>query len=116
LNTNREYNTWNANTLSDTFPITSFIDYAHERFVSRGIPVIIGEFGAMNKNNVEVRAQWTRFYVQHAMSRGMPCFWWDNGIVTSGNANAELFGLINRTSNQWIFPEIVSAIMGVAWP
>jgi endoglucanase len=108
LNTNSAFNTWNKNNSADTSPITTMVDRAYDTFVSKGIPVIIGEFGAMNKNNVAARTEWAEFYVGYARSKGIPCFWWDNG-VTSGDG--ELFGLLNRRTNQFTYPEIVAALM-----
>jgi endoglucanase len=109
LNTNTAYNTWNKSNSSDTSPITDPIDFAYNKFASKGTPVIIGEFGAMNKNNEAVRAEWAKFYVEYARNKGMPCFWWDNGKVSG---DGELFGLLNRTTNNFTYPQMVSAMTG----
>ena len=108
LNTSRAYNTWSRTNSSDTSPITSMLDRAHNTFVSKGIPVIMGEFGAMNKENEEARAQWAEFYVSYAKSKGIPCIWWDNGVFTG---DGELFGLINRNNNTFPYPNILAALM-----
>jgi len=108
LNTRSPINSWSMEDLSDTMPITSFIDRAYDTFISRGIPVILGEFGAMNKNNEEARAQWAEFYVKTAMGKGMPCIWWDNGAFTG---NGELFGIINRRNNTFPYPMVISGLM-----
>jgi endoglucanase len=108
LNANSPINTWDKNKSSDTSPITTPIDQAYTTFVSKGIPVIIGEFGAMNKNNVETRAEWTEFYVRYAKDKGIPCVWWDNGVTSGGG---EKFGLLNRKTNTFPYPEIVDALM-----
>jgi endoglucanase len=70
--------------------------------------VVIGEFGAMNKNNESTRAAWAEFYVNEARKRGMPCIWWDNGEITG---DGELFGLLNRSNNRFHYPQIVNALM-----
>jgi len=108
LNANSPIKTWDKNKSSDTLPITTPIDHAYTAFVSKGIPVIIGEFGAMNKNNVEARVEWAEFYVGYAKNKGIPCVWWDNG-VTSGSG--ERFGLLNRRTNAFSYPEVVDALM-----
>jgi hypothetical protein len=69
----------------------------------------MGEFGAMNKENTSARVEWAKYYTEYARSKNIPCFWWDNGI-TSGEG--ERFGLLNRTTNGFIYPELVSAITG----
>ncbi|MDR0443157.1 MAG: glycoside hydrolase family 5 protein [Treponema sp.] len=57
LNTNKAFNKWSGSG-ADKSDITNGIDRAYKKFVENGIPVIIGEFGAMNKNNEETRAKW----------------------------------------------------------
>jgi len=110
LNANSPINTWSKDNNSDTSPITDFIDRAYDTFVSKGIPVILGEFGAMNKDNAGVRAEWAEFYVKYAISKGMPCFWWDNGVFTGGQ-NVEKFGLIDRRNNSFPFPQVIDGLM-----
>ncbi|MDR2575226.1 MAG: glycoside hydrolase family 5 protein [Treponema sp.] len=108
LDANSPTNTWNSGSSGDTSPITGPIDRYYTKFVSKGIPVIIGEFGAMNKNNEAVRAQWAEFYISYARSKGIKCFWWDNG-VTSGSG--ELFGLLNRQNNTFTYPVLLNGMM-----
>jgi len=102
LNENSPVNTWSAGNPADTAPIIERIDRAYNLFVSRGIPVIMGEFGAMNKNNEEARAQWAQYYVNYAKGKGVKCFWWDDG----GN-----FRLLNRAAKTFYYPLIVEALM-----
>ncbi|MCL2801383.1 MAG: glycoside hydrolase family 5 protein [Treponema sp.] len=112
LNANNRFNSWDRNNTADTRAVQNAIDPAYNRFVRNGIPVIIGEFGSPNKNNTAARAAHAEYYVNYARSRGIPCFWWDNGpheVVTSGEYGN--FGILNRATNQIVFPEIVSALM-----
>ena len=110
LNARSPVNTWDKNNSSDTSPITSFIARAYDTFLTRGIPVVFGEFGAMNKDNEEIRAQWAEFYVSAAMEKGIPCIWWDNGVFTGGE-NVEKFGLLNRRDNTFAYPLVVEGLM-----
>ncbi|MDE6087166.1 MAG: cellulase family glycosylhydrolase, partial [Oscillospiraceae bacterium] len=55
-------------------------DYLKETFVDHGIPVIIAEFGAENKNNSEERAEYYYYYITEAAKRGIPCGVWDNNV------------------------------------
>jgi len=100
--------TWSKDKPADTNPITHMLDLAHDLFVSKGVPVLMGEMGAMNRNNVEARVEWAEFYFGYARSKGIPCIWWDNGVVSG---DGELFGILDRRTNQFVFPEIVDAIM-----
>ena len=89
--------------------IASFMNSLYNKFIVQGIPVIIDEYGAMNKKgNLQDRVDWTAYYVCAASARGMTCCWWDNNVSTG---NGERFGIINRKTGEWIFPEIVEAIM-----
>lgn len=85
-------------------------------FISKGIPVVITEYGAVTKiidkdkylRNEEEVAKWASYYISTATKYGIPCVWWDNGYHTSGN---ELFGIFNRKRLSWYAPEVVEAIM-----
>jgi endoglucanase len=108
---NNMNNTWSADNPGDTSPITDPIDRYYDKFVSKGIPVIIGEFGAQNKNNDATRAAWAEYYVSYARSKGIPCVWWDMGIATGDVTANDLFAIFNRNDNTWYFQGIVDAMM-----
>jgi endoglucanase len=85
----------------------------YNTFVRRGIPVVISEMGAMNRGNTDSRVAWTEFYVSHAHSLGIPCFWWDNsayGITAGTGGAAETFGIFNRSNGSVTHPEIIEAM------
>jgi|GEM_PF-1717719 len=105
--------TWSRNNRSDTSPIHHMFNRIYDAFIHDGIPVIMGEMGAMNRNNTEDRADWAEFYVSTAKKFGIPCIWWDNGEV---EGDAELFGLIDRATNEFFYPEIVEALMKATHP
>jgi len=106
---------WSADSKLDTDPITRYIDLAYEVFVSKGIPVIIGEMGAVNRDNIEARAAWSEFYTAYAKSKGMTCFWWDNGsywVLRRRDWGWEqTFGLLDRETFEIAHPEIVEALL-----
>ncbi|MBN2037377.1 MAG: cellulase family glycosylhydrolase [Chitinispirillaceae bacterium] len=70
-----------------------------------GGTAIIGEWGAVDKNNLSSRVAHAEFYAREARSRGMLPVWWDNG--------ARDFGLLNRKSNpiSWVWPTIAQALV-----
>ncbi|MDE6726034.1 MAG: glycoside hydrolase family 5 protein [Ruminiclostridium sp.] len=101
----------NKNTFSERTgkSIDSKLSALYNKFVSKGIPVVIGEFGSRNKNdNTEARIQHAAFYAAKAKSYGIPCVWWDNNAFSG---NGELFGLYNRKEGTWTYPDIVLALM-----
>ena len=99
--------TWDINNPGDTNPITAALNPAYERFISRGIPVIMGEFGAVDRNNLAARTAWIEYYVKQAADRGIPCFIWDNGLFSG---NGEIFGFFNRRTNEIMFPTMLDAM------
>jgi len=88
--------------------IASFVNNLYKRYIVNGIPVVIGEFGALNKNNLQDRVDFAAYYTAAASCRNLPVVWWDNGAF---NGSGENFGLLKRTNCTWPFPEIVNAIM-----
>lgn len=81
------------------------------KFVSKGIPVVIGEMGATNKNNDAERTAWFQYYLGKVKQYNMAALLWDNGkneIPTSGSYD-ELFGFYNRTNQTWYFPDMITA-------
>lgn len=79
-------------------------------FLDNDIPVIVGEFGSVNKDNIDDRVQCVTDYLTTAKEYGVPCIWWDNGARVGSGEN---FGLLNRAEYDWFFPEIIEAIQGV---
>jgi endoglucanase len=103
LNEQSPVDNWSVSNTGDTLPIIERVSRAYDLFVSKGIPVIMGEFAALNKkDNTAARAAWAEYYVNYAKSKGARCFWWDDG----GG-----FKLLNRSSNTFYYPEIVDGLM-----
>jgi len=99
---------WSAENSLDTKPIDDLMKNIEEIFISKGYPVILGEFGARDKENIEDRVSWSTYYVSKASGIGMPCIWWDNGIF---EGKGERFGLLDRKELKWRYPQIVDALM-----
>lgn len=96
--------------------VDRMLDNLYRLFTSRGIPVIIGEFGAANKDNAADRAEYAAYIVQNAAQRGVKCFWWDCGGKIEQDATLGYYtgmALYDRYQGEWAFPEIVEAITGV---
>ena len=80
-------------------------DKLKAKFIDKGVPVIIGEFGAENKDNPADRTAYYAYYLKAAAARGIPCFIWDNGPSDS-------YGLLDRANGTWYYPGIMDAIRG----
>ncbi len=95
---------WNQ----DTTAIDNLMGDLQTLFIDKGIPVIIGEFGAMNRENESERSQWAAYYVGAAKKIGVPCIWWDNGLF---QGDGERFGLFDRHTGTCVYPELLDALM-----
>ena len=92
---------------SDKSELDKNFDFLKSTFIDKGIPVIIGEFGSLNKDNTSDRVKHMEYYVSAAKARGITCFIWDNGVKDGEGA----FGLLNRKDGSWYFKDIVDAAM-----
>ncbi|MNX60959.1 Endoglucanase A precursor [compost metagenome] len=72
------------------------------QFVSKGIPVILGEFGAIRRDltgddltlHLNSRAYYLKYVVKQAKANGLIPFYWD-----AGNMGVNSMSLFNRTNN-----------------
>lgn len=72
-------------------------------FVSKGVPVIITEFSAVDKKNEQERTAWARYVRQQAKELGIGYIWWDAG---PGEEEGKPFPLYNRYTRKWLFPNL----------
>jgi len=84
----------------------NFMDRLDSDFISKGYGVVIGEFGATNKNNDSDRVCWAKAYTAKAAELGMACLLWDNALTGIGEEN---FGMVNRNTLEVFFPEVLEA-------
>ncbi|MGN0593464.1 MAG: cellulase family glycosylhydrolase [Ruminococcus sp.] len=77
-----------------------------ETYVSKEIPVVIGEYGCVNKNNTGYRRYYNEYVTKAAVDRGIVPVYWDNGY--NGDYG---FSLFDRTTGEVQHPEIVEAII-----
>lgn len=88
-------NTGNGSTTSTTSTERDAIATQFEKmktaFVEKGIPVVVGEFGAVNKNNTRFIRQYIMEVVKQAKEKGLGYIYWDNGYTGENG-----MGLWNR--------------------
>lgn len=99
---------WSADNSADTRDIDVLFADLKDRYIDKGQAVIMGEFGSRNRMNTAARADCARYYITKATEAGVPCVWWDNNAFVGSGEN---FGLIDRKSYEWRYPEIVTAMM-----
>ncbi len=95
----------------EDFVVTQF-DKLKAHFVDKGVPVIIGEYGACHQQGFE---DYRRYYMEYvtkaAVDRGFVPVYWDNGGEGSGG---EKFGLFSRTSYTPLHPKVLDAMLRAA--
>lgn len=72
------------------------INRVADHFDRLGVPVIIGEIAAFDKNNTPERVKFSTFVASEAKRRGIVLVWW--------------MGLLDRRTCQWDEPQIVDAL------
>ncbi len=103
---------WSVNDSTSVNGVTSFMDSVYNKYISQGIPVVIGEFGSRNKdNNLQARVEYNSYYIAAARARGISCFVWDNNLFSG---TGELFGLLNRAAYRFDNAEIVDGMVKYA--
>lgn len=99
---------WSEDNSSDTSDIEIVFARMKENFIDKGIPAIIGEFGSVNRQNLDARCAHAKYYVSKAREYGIPCIWWDNNAFVGSGEN---FGLLVREENRWHDDELIAALM-----
>ncbi|HOU90421.1 MAG TPA: glycoside hydrolase family 5 protein [Polyangiaceae bacterium] len=92
--------------------VVAQFDLVQSTFVDRGIPVIIGEYGATHQAGYE---DYRRYYLEYvtkaASDRGILPVYWDNG---SRNSGGESFGLFDRRTGKVLHPKALEAMLRAA--
>lgn len=79
-------------------------------FIDKGIPVILGEMGALVRvTDRETRLEWAEYFFGKANEIGVPCCWWDNNSFVPGHG--ETFGLYDRRECKFRFNELLDVMM-----
>ena len=95
----------------EDFVVTQF-DKLKTRYVDQGVPVILGEYGAVHQHGYD---DYQRYYVEYvtkaAVDRGIVPVYWDNG---GRNDGANGFALIDRHANGVLRPKLMEAIVRAA--
>ena len=99
---------WQA---SDLTELSGFFTRMYNTFISKGVPVVIGEVGATNKSNTAYREKYAGIYASLARqfaAQDIPCVWWDNNCFGTGSEN---FGIFNRGSRSFTYGGIADALV-----
>ncbi|WP_300022981.1 glycoside hydrolase family 5 protein [uncultured Maribacter sp.] len=94
--------TWGTD--EDKAQLTEEFNVIQAKFETEGRAVVMGEWGSTFSNNENDRLVHAEFYANLCAERGICPIWWDNG-------NASEFGIFNRNTLEWVYPEIADAIV-----
>jgi endoglucanase len=93
--------TWSSEKAADTSDITRVFDTVNKQFVSKGIPAICGEFGALMYTTTPKadRLDYTDFVLKTAESEDIPCILWIDSD-----------GVIDRSTSKWQQPDLLKVL------
>ena len=80
------------------------LDRVVNKFIDMGIPVVMGEWGSLHHDNLSERVEHAEYFAKACIERGICPVWWDNGAASH-------FGIIDRNSYEWVYPEIADVIV-----
>ena len=101
--------TFDPDSTSDTEYLDTIFTTLDDLFLSKGIAVVMGEFGVTNTNgNLTARETWLEYMAAKGAYYGIPMLLWDNG--SEGSAGEKHMHL-NRYSYTWNYPSEVTALM-----
>ena len=86
----------------------------HDKFVSQGYYVIVGEMGCINKNNLDQRINWAKYFVEQGRKQGCASMVWDNGNWDNKKSAEETFGLYHRSQGTWEPEDLVNAYISAS--
>ena len=118
LNEGSQIFKWGNDASKGKKPSWGHEDYAEQQmqklyntFTSKGIPVIIGEYGAIDKTwsdpaSSEYRRYYFEYVAKSAVNHGCVPVYWDNGYNGKNG-----FALFDRKNATVLYPDLVSAII-----
>ncbi|HLP08786.1 MAG TPA: cellulase family glycosylhydrolase [Opitutaceae bacterium] len=101
--------------------IESQLNLMVNKFLSRGIPVIVGEFGAIRRTghtdltgadlnlHLASRTYWNKVLVEKANAKGLKPIYWDDG-----GTDPDSFGLFNRSNSTLVDRDVARVVTGGA--
>jgi len=100
--------------LTETWANEAYVDAQFQKmktdFIDNGVGVILGEFGAILRNDVAGSETFREYYLDYvstsARQHGLVPVYWDNGPTTN-----HAFGLFNRNTGELVYPDILDALM-----
>jgi endoglucanase len=81
-------------------------------YIDKGIPVFLGEYGAVNQeDHQDYRRYYMEYVTKAAIDRGILPVYWDNGAQGSGE---DKFAVLDRNSGEVVQPKLLEAMRRAA--
>lgn len=95
---------------ADTSSINQMFTDIQSLFLSKGIPVVIGECGCTNsQDNLEAREEWFSYFGTKASEYNVPALVWDNGA--GGKSGGECHKYFNRNTGEQTYPSLIRCFL-----
>ncbi|MGN0352654.1 MAG: cellulase family glycosylhydrolase [Roseburia sp.] len=98
---------WSEEEEQSTIPVDVDFEWLQEFMEENQIPVILTEFGAVDKENQEEREAWCSYYVECAREAGIPYIWWDDNY-SAGKSG--VYGILDRKNLEIAHPDIAETL------
>ena len=89
---------WSPDNDTDMIELRDAFVRLKRLFVSRGVPVVVTEFGAVDKHNEPARAAWAAAVTRLARESLIPCLWWDTSLLCTETCT-------------WRYPALLTALV-----
>lgn len=90
-------------------------DFLRKNYLSKGIGVIMGEMGAVDKGNDDERVKYANAVIKKCAKYGIIPVVWDNNNFYNPNGSGEMFGLVKRESPYiWYEDKVATAYVNTA--
>lgn len=101
---------FDPNSEADTSDVKRMFRDFETYFLSKGIPVVLGECGATRQgDNVEEREEYLYWFSGMCRQYGVPACIWDNGV--NGKSGGENHSYISRRNGSVVYPTLVRAFI-----
>jgi len=97
-------------TFTETKALDDMFALVASTFVKKGIPVVLGEWASLNKNNLSERVKHAAYFAKTAKAARIPIVLWDNGSLPAGSNG---MGYLDRSIPSFATPTIIKAITSV---
>jgi hypothetical protein len=99
-----------VSTFTETKALDDMFSLVASTFVKKNIPVVLGEWASLNKNNLSERVKHAAYFAKTAKAARIPIVLWDNGSLPAGSDG---MGYLDRSKPAFATPTIIQAITSV---